>query len=91
MFVRTGLSAVLYRQKALPSYQEEIKRTPIKQITKGGSSNARTCPSSIFLKYACITSVKERCVKALLHLVITVKRHICLRINQRMEEVQRKT
>ena len=35
--------------------QEEIKRTSIKQTTKGGSSNVRTCPSSIFLKYAWVT------------------------------------
>ena len=35
--------------------QEEIKHTSIKQTTKGGSSNVRTCPSSIFLKYAWVT------------------------------------
>ena len=35
--------------------QNEIKRTSTKQITKGESSNVRTCPSSIFLKYAWVT------------------------------------
>ena len=35
MFTRTGLSAfVLYRQKALQSYQEEIKRTSITKVTE---------------------------------------------------------
>ena len=35
--------------------QNEIKRTSTTQITKGESSNVRTCPSSIFLKYAWVT------------------------------------
>jgi hypothetical protein len=42
------------REPYRPS-QEEIKRTSKKQTTKGGSSNVRTCPSSIFFKYAWVT------------------------------------
>lgn len=34
---------------------EEIKHTSRKQTSTGGSSNVRTCPSSIFLKYTWVT------------------------------------
>ncbi|CAB4043120.1 Hypothetical predicted protein, partial [Paramuricea clavata] len=34
---------------------QEIKHTSTKQTTKGGSSNVRTCRTSIFLKYAWVT------------------------------------